>query len=96
MTSAPVVKLSSRVRRTASVLTAVVDNEAVLMHVGTGNYYGLLETGRAIWQRLEEPVLVGDLCASLGREYSAPEGELEADTIEYLNRLAASGLITVD
>lgn len=96
MTSAPVVTLSSRVQRAASVLSAIVDNEAVLMDVGSGSYYGLLETGRAIWQRLDEPVLVGDLCAALGREYSAPEGQLEADTIEYLNRLAASGLIAVD
>ena len=96
MTSTPLVTLSSRVQRAPSVLSAIVDNEAVLMDVSSGSYYGLLETGREIWQRLEEPVLVGDLCASLGREYSAPEGELEADTIEYLNRLAASGLITVD
>lgn len=96
MTSTPLVTLSSRVQRAPSVLSAIVDNEAVLMDVSSGSYYGLLETGREIWQRLEEPVLVSDLCVSLGQVYTAPEGELEDDTLDYLTRLAASGLIKVD
>lgn len=93
--TAPVI-LSSRVQRAPSVLSAMVDDDVVLMDVSSGQYYGLQETARAIWQRLQEPVLVSDLCLSLAQEYAVPREVLEADTVEYLNRLAESGLLTVD
>ena len=43
------------IRRTASVLTAEIDKQIVMMDIESGRYLGLDDIGSVIWQRLESP-----------------------------------------
>ncbi|MBO9499205.1 MAG: PqqD family protein [Novosphingobium sp.] len=65
-----------------------------MMHVERGKYIGLTETGARIWDLLEEPRPLDDLCAQLCREYrispSACRAEVEAFLLEMEKRGAVA------
>lgn len=81
--------------RTRDVLAADVDGELVLMSVEQGLYFGLDAIGADIWGRLEEPVRVADLCASLAADYEGDPATIERDVLALLDRMAARGLVAV-
>lgn len=87
------IDLETIVVRSGTVLDASVDDESVLMSIETGHYYTMKVTSRAIWERLDTPVRVGDLCAALADAYRAPLATVEADTLEFLNYLEAQKMV---
>jgi hypothetical protein len=56
-------------------MTAVVDGETVMFSADQGSYFGLDEVGTRVWELLEEPRSIDDVCATLLEEY-----DVEADT----------------
>lgn len=87
--------LSSTVCQTANPVAAEVAGETVLMSLERSRCYGLGDIGSGIWKRLQSPVRVSDLVASLREEYEAAPGVLEQDVLELLSTLANEGLIDV-
>jgi hypothetical protein len=79
--------------RSDKVLDASVGGESVLMSIETGSYYAIKVTSRAIWERLDTPVRVRDLCIELADAYRAPLDTVEADTLAFLNYLEANKMI---
>jgi hypothetical protein len=86
---------TSTVRRNENSLSATIDDELVLMSIELGNYYGLDVIGTDIWRRLENQMLVSDLCNTLHKEYDADADTIRRDVLALLERLAAEGLIDV-
>jgi hypothetical protein len=74
-------------RRKDGLLVSELGNEMVMMDIESGNYIGLNETGRAIWEMIEEPVKVDDLIKQLTTKYEISYEECSADTLEYLNKM---------
>lgn len=87
--------LDTAVSRNPAMLSAELDDQLVLMSIGEGAYYGLRQTCRDIWLRLERPVIVRTLCDDLAREYDAPIATIEADTLALLNHLHGLDLVAV-
>jgi hypothetical protein len=87
------ITIRSTVQRKRDALSAEVAGEMVLMSVDLGQYYGLDSIGSTIWRRLDSPVVVGDLCASLGSEYKGDPSVIERDVIALLEKLDAHGLL---
>lgn len=87
------VSLDTIVVRSSAVLDTSVDEETVLMSIETGHYYTMKVTSRAIWERLDTPIRVRELCAGLAEIYRAPLATVEADTLEFLNYLEAQKMI---
>jgi hypothetical protein len=87
------VSLDTIVVRSSAVLDASVDDESVLMNIETGQYYAMKLSSRAIWERMETPIRVGELCVGLADAYRAPLATVEADTLEFLNYLEAQTMI---
>lgn len=88
-------RLSSTVCHTANPVAAEVAGETVLMSLERSRCYGLGNIGSEIWKRLQSPVRVSDLVASLREEYDAAPGLLEQDVLDLLSTLAGEGLIQV-
>lgn len=84
---------STRVHRVADVLSAEVDGEAVLMSIEKGLYFGLDEIGSDVWRRLETPVEIAALAASLAEDYDGDSTVIENDLIALLSDMAANGLV---
>lgn len=68
----------------------------MLMSIARGRYVGLDDIGSDIWRRLQEPQMVGSLCASLAQDYDADPEIIEREVIELLGKLQEHGLVEVE
>ena len=84
----------TRIHRTASILTAEVDKQMVMMNIESGRYLGLDDIGSVIWQRLETPRAFGELIDSLVAEYDADRSVISDDVRKLLSDMASHGLVT--
>ena len=85
-----------------SVVTAAVnqvsceiDDEAALLNLDTGVYYGLDRMGAYIWRLLSNPISVRKLQEQIVREYNADASVVEKDVTDFLNEMQSAGLIDV-
>lgn len=85
----------TRVVAVADAVSSTLDDQSVILHVGSGKYFGLNEVGQFVWQRIHEPVTVGDLCDAVLQEYAVDAGQCEQDVIALLTTLAEKGLVEV-
>lgn len=74
----------------------VVD-EAVLLDLERGHYFGLDEVGTRIWRLLAEHSTLPAVYRALLQEgYAADEEEIEHDLEDFIRQLAAEGLIELE
>jgi hypothetical protein len=83
-------------RRKEGLLVSELGKEVVMMDIDNGNYIGLNETGKVIWDMIEEPMKVGDLIEQLTQKYDIAKDECSADTLECLNKMEEQKLIATD
>ena len=77
------------------VMSRQVGDECVLLHLASGNYYGLGAVGARLWRLLSEGQTIGAACETLMEEYEVAPDQLAADIDRLLRELADRGLITV-
>jgi hypothetical protein len=89
--------LSRRLTPNDAVVAAEVDQQAILLHVDTGVYYGLDEVGTRIWSLLSDGHDTPSVLSTLAEEYDVDPTELHRDVSTFLDRMLELGLIqTVD
>lgn len=74
-------------RKKDGLLVSELGNEMVMMDVESGNYIGLNETGKVIWEMIEQPVKVDELIKQLTIKYDISYEECSKDTLEYLQKM---------
>ena len=74
---------------------ALVEDGAVVLHMGTKRYFSLNETGATIWRMLEEDVTLADIPAQLAERYEIDVEAAGAAVALLLGDLAAEQLITL-
>ena len=77
------------------VIATLLDDEAVLLHMGNQHYYTLNETGCFIWQRLEQGQTVGAIRAALEEQYDVTPDQAAQSIADLLADLHRERLITV-
>ena len=80
------------IARTPGVLEAEVDGDRVLMHPDDFSYYGLSDTGDAVWQLIDGHRTVGDIVTALAGEYGADADAIRPDVVEFLTGLMSARL----
>lgn len=80
------------VRSNHCLATEIID-ELMMMDVQSGHYFSLDAIGRDIWNRLEQPIRVGDLCAALEQVYAAPLEVITVDVLRLLHSMVGEGLV---
>jgi hypothetical protein len=85
----------SAITRTPGVLEAEVDGERVLMHPSDFAYFGLSESGSAVWELIDGARSVVDIAAVLAQEYDADPETITHDVAEFVAALEAGRLITL-
>ena len=74
--------------------TKLDEEEAVLLHLETKQYFSLNETGLRIWEGLEEPELgLPAIAASLSEDYDIAEAEARDYVERFAETLAQEGLL---
>lgn len=81
------------IERSSDVLSALVGEEIVLIHVDAGLYFGLEKTARSIWELLELPRSFDDLCQALADRYRSDPVTLRAETERFVQEMANEGIV---
>ncbi|NJN31116.1 MAG: PqqD family protein [Synechococcales cyanobacterium RM1_1_8] len=68
-------------------------NEAVIMNLVSGTYFGLNEVGSLIWQRLQQPATLDDLCEAVEAEYDVNREVCQPDIEALLKQFQDAQLI---
>jgi hypothetical protein len=76
-----------------AVTFAELDNEAVLLNVETGMYFGLDAFGTQIWQLLAEGMSEDMITDRLLADYDVEPSRLRSDVATFLELLQEKGLV---
>lgn len=84
------------VRKRGDWLAAKVADELVMMSAERGNYLGLSEVGTRIWELVEVPRAIDDLCAQLITEFDVAPDVCRVEVETFLRELEEHGAIALD
>ena len=90
------VTLSSHPTVPSDVQFRDLGGEAVLLHVGTGRYFGLDEAGTRIWSLLAESGDLAEVHRRMIAVYQVAPAQLERDILAFVETLSKQGLLTLD
>jgi hypothetical protein len=83
------------IQRSDRQVSCPLRDEAAILNMATGVYYGLDAVGAVIWQRIERPISFGEVNAALLSEYDVPPASAEQDLDRFLHELVAAGLVEI-
>lgn len=76
-----------------NVVSEIIDGEAVIVHLGTGVYYSVDQSGAAIWSLIEQGTPLPAIATAVATHYGLPVAEVEPSVQAFANQLLAEGLI---
>jgi hypothetical protein len=89
------ISLSDTLRIRTDVVFRQLDDEAVLLDLKSGTYFGLNPVGTRIWQLLGEQASLSAVLDTLAGEYDAARDELERDLLSLGQELCERGLTEI-
>ncbi|REL33809.1 PqqD family protein [Rhodohalobacter sp. SW132] len=87
---------NSKIKRSSRPLSSQVADELVMFDTESGKYYGLNNIATEVWNKIEEPVTVEELCRALTDEFDVTPQQCREDMLEFLPQLVEKGLIEVE
>lgn len=87
--------LDTRVVVAADQVSSDLADEAVVLSLRNGNYYGLDPVGARIWSLIQTPRRVDELGAAIVAEYDVTPEQCMRDLLALLEDLAGAGLVEV-
>ena len=90
-----IIELRTVVTRTPGLLSAPVDDEIVILNPDRDNYVGLDAVGRAVWDHIEQPCQVAELCLKLSHDFDASPEQIAADMLPFLAEIVGEGIACV-
>lgn len=88
-------QLSDRPNRVPSVVSRMIDGEAVLVHPGQGKVRVLNAVGARLWELANGSRTIDEMARALAEEYAVSTGEAQSDALVFCSDLAGRGLLTV-
>lgn len=87
--------LLSKVSIQAQVMAREIDDETVILDLGSGTYFGLDVVGSRIWQLMTEGATLGAICDAIVANYDVSRCDVERDVLELARSLLERKLIDV-
>jgi hypothetical protein len=88
------ITLETALTRSGGILYAPVGTEeAVMMSVEAGRYYGLNAVASRIWELLETPKTIAQLCRQICGEFDVDPQTCEAEVLKFVNDLINNGIV---
>ncbi len=81
------------VRISPAHVSCGLGDEAAVLNLRTGHYYGLDSVSARIWELMREPTTIAAIRDAIVNEYDVPPERCEQDLFHLLRKLAAAGLI---
>ena len=95
MNNSTSVSLSSTITKSDNFIESNVDDETIFMHLDEGEFLSTKSTGQRIWQLLDQPASVSEICVSLMKEFEVSEAECQEQTLAFVQSLAYANLVEV-
>ena|SRR5215472_4373595 len=77
------------------MVSCALDEDTVILHLGSGTYYGLNAVGSTIWSLIQEPRTIAEIHDRLLQQYEADADECERDLLNVLDDLSKAGLVEI-
>lgn len=88
--------MAMTIHRKGDWLSAMVGDELVMMSAETGNYVTVSRVGSRVWELIERPKTLDELCTQLVREFDVTPEACRADVQLFLDEMAANGAIALN
>ena len=88
--------LDVRVVASPKQLSCKIGEEAVILELESGIYYGLNPVASRVWDLLQEPRTIGEILASLLSEYEIEEAKCTEDLLSLLDQLQQWKLVDLN
>ena len=82
-------------RRVDRVVQAEVDGELVLLSPKDFAYFGTAGAGDRVWELVDGRRSVDEIVADLESRFGAEPGVIRAQTVAFIDALAAAGLVAL-
>ena len=89
------ISLNTVVVAISNQVSSNLGEEAVILHLGKGAYYGVNEVGAVIWSLLLKPVRVRDIAAEVVSKYQVSRKQCQADLLQLLDKMLRAKLIEI-
>ena len=73
-----------------------IDGALLMQDAETGVFWGLEGVARRIWELLETPRTLSELCTALREEYDVEDATCRADVTEFVRDLEREGMVAVN
>lgn len=90
-----IITLNTKVSRSETLLSNNLGNDIVMMDIEKGLYYGMEKVAASIWNLIENPVMVENICKSLAKEYDVSPELCLAEVTPFLNDLLNREIIEI-
>ena len=88
------IEMPTVVTRSGAVVSAGIDDgEIVMMNVEKGMYYGMGDIESCIWELMERPLSISQLCDTLTERYDVTREICQEDVLGFLHQLHEEGLV---
>lgn len=86
---------NSVVVRDSEPIFTTIDNEVVMMSPRQQAYFGLGTVGSEIWNAIEKPRRVSDICVVLQQEFEVNPDVCRREVLAFINDLLERGLARI-
>jgi hypothetical protein len=86
--------LTDKITISPSVVAKRLGDETVILHLGSGTYFGLDSVGARIWELISEGKSTLEILDVMLNEYDVSRKDLERDITALINDMLAQGLIS--
>lgn len=83
----------SMIAASSGQISTQLDDEAIVLDLETGTYYGLAQVGARIWAILQQPTTCAQIVDTLLDEYDVERAALAEDVLAFVRDLRANRLV---
>ena len=85
--------MNTTVARNPDMICGDLDGETVMMSMESGSYYSLNLTGGRVWDLLDQPKTVAEICHAMLEEYNVTADECQSEVTRFLGELLKRGVL---
>ncbi|QPV64360.1 PqqD family protein [Halosimplex litoreum] len=86
---------STTVVAVEDALSTTLDGESVILHTGSGEYFGFNEVGTRIWEAMQEPRSMVEITQQIENEYDVERERCRSDIESLVDELVEQDLARV-
>lgn len=87
------IELSTLVKKSSAQVSCVLHEEVAVLNLDRALYFGLQGVGAHIWNILEEPRSVSQICDDVVAHFDVAPEPCRADVSKFLDAMCEAGLV---